>query len=60
MKCEICGKSPPNDRVTLWRINEKGVKGIWRCEEHLNADQSSKRDPELVRLDKIISGKDVI
>jgi hypothetical protein len=33
MKCEICGKTPFMG-ATLFRQNEKGVVGIWRCEEH--------------------------
>lgn len=35
MKCEVCGRSPGTDSsITLFRQNEKGVPGIWRCEEH--------------------------
>jgi len=33
MKCEICGKGV-KDGANLHRQNEKGIKGIWRCEEH--------------------------
>jgi hypothetical protein len=35
MECEICKRTVTQDSVTLHRINEKGVKGIWRCETHL-------------------------
>lgn len=31
MKCEICGRGIP-EGASLHRQNEKGVKGIWRCE----------------------------
>ena len=31
MECEICGFGPP--LVTLFRMNPKGEKGIWRCRE---------------------------
>jgi hypothetical protein len=31
--CEICHRGP-FDGVTLWRANETGVAGIWRCTEH--------------------------
>jgi len=35
MKCEWCGLGP-QDGVTVFRINEKGVAGIWRCEKDLD------------------------
>ena len=28
-KCHVCGKASP-----LFRQNEKGVPGIWACDEH--------------------------
>lgn len=33
MTCEICGRGIV-DGAALFRQNEKGVKGIWRCREH--------------------------
>jgi hypothetical protein len=33
MKCEICGRGPANG-FDIFRANEKGVKGIWRCKDH--------------------------
>lgn len=33
MKCLFCDRAGPE--YTLFRINEKGVKGIWACREHL-------------------------
>lgn len=54
MKCEICHKGPPNDPVTLFRVNEKGVKGIWRCTEHLTRSQSTAVDPEVRKIVGII------
>jgi len=51
--CEICGKGPV-DGVTMWRVNEKGVPGIWRCRAHLTIEQADKQDPETVRLVNII------
>ena len=35
MKCEWCGLRP-QDGVSLYRVNEKGVPGIWRCEKDLD------------------------
>lgn len=54
MKCEICLKGPPIDDVVLFRVNEKGVKGIWRCSRHLTAEQANALDPEVVRITHII------
>lgn len=32
MSCDKCGANPATDStVALKRVNEKGVKGIWRC-----------------------------
>jgi len=43
MKCHICGLGPPQDPITLYRQNEKGVIGIWACATHnqrpINADE---------------------
>ena len=33
MKCEICGRGMV-EGVNLHRQNEKGVNGVWRCDEH--------------------------
>lgn len=49
MECEVCGKSPPKDNVTLIRQNEKGVKGIWRCREHNTKSIDSEED-RLLRI----------
>ena len=52
LKCEICAKGP-KENVTLFRINEKGVPGIWRCVKHLN---SIKPDKEVVKIVNTIQG----
>jgi len=49
--CEICGRKPPQDNVALFRVNEKGVEGIWRCREHLG---NVKVDSEVNDIVKII------
>lgn len=54
IECEICKRRPDGDGITVYRINEKGVPGIWRCEDHLR----TLVDPELIRLDRILHGKD--
>lgn len=45
MKCfrVECSKSAPKD--TLFRVNHKGVPGIWACREH-----RIERDLELERI----------
>ena len=56
MKCEICNKGMP-EGVTLHRVNELGVKGIWRCNEHVTSEQlATHSDPETLRLVRIIEG----
>jgi hypothetical protein len=32
--CEVCGQEPSNGGVTLFRVNEVGVRGVWRCRAH--------------------------
>lgn len=34
MRCEICGVSAASG-YALYRVNPKGVAGIWRCAVHL-------------------------
>ena len=49
MKCEWCGKGPA-DGTSVFRINEKGIPGIWRCE----ADLDRKPDEDVYELVSII------
>ncbi len=53
MECEICGKTVPS--TNLYRVNEKGVDGIWRCYQHLNLIKRVAHRDDIV-LAKIISG----
>lgn len=56
MNCEICKTSPLKDsKVILTRVNETGVKGIWRCEKCITPEQRAKRDPETHELAVLIS-----
>lgn len=59
MKCEICGLGPAEEQggITVYRVNEKGVKGIWRCEKCLTPEQRAKIDPEAWRLTEILEGR---
>jgi uncharacterized protein YwgA len=53
MKCEKCGKGPA-DGVSVYRVNEKGVKGIWRCVNHLEPEKHPAPDTETVKLVNIL------
>ncbi len=37
MECEVCHKHA-SDGTDLYRVNEKGVPGRWRCLEHMETD----------------------
>jgi hypothetical protein len=39
-------------------VNEKGVKGIWRCWAHLTDEQRRNLDPEEQRLINILEGRE--
>jgi hypothetical protein len=54
MKCEICQRNVPVDGVTLFRVNQTGQKGVWRCKAHLTAKQRVVIDPVLKRVVKMI------
>ena len=34
VKCQVC-KRGPHEGVTLFRLNPKGVEGVWACREHM-------------------------
>lgn len=42
------------DGTTVYRVNEMGVRGIWRCKLHLTFDQEAAIDPEVKRITDII------
>ena len=55
MKCEICGRGPA-DGVTVYRANEKGVRGVWRCERHPCAESFARQhDPAIEAIDNALS-----
>ena len=52
--CEICGKGPVQG-VTVYRANEKGVKGRWRCNHHLNETAFQRAmDSEVSAIERAI------
>jgi hypothetical protein len=50
-KCQICGKTPLE--TALYRVNETGVTGIFRCRNHL--PQGQKIDPEIKKIVTVIT-----
>lgn len=56
MKCEICERGTA-DGVTLCRVNEKGVPGIWRCWDDMTAQQRADTDPEIMEIIEAIEGR---
>ena len=46
-KCYVCNKS--HREISLFRVNDKGVEGVFACKQHL---------PKTVKVDKVV--KDVI
>lgn len=59
MRCEVCNRGPAPDAggVTVHRVNELGVSGIWRCKEHLTPEQMP--DEETLRLVEILEKRDL-
>lgn len=55
MTCLFCHKGPA-DGVTLYRINAKGVAGIWACLQHKKQTDAPPVDREVARIVKIIEG----
>lgn len=55
MQCVICKKGAPD--VSLFRINEKGVPGLWACAKHLKQTDAPPLDPEFAELVRILEGR---
>lgn len=47
--CDVCQGSP-REGIAVYRINEKGVPGIWRCKTHLDTPV----DPVVFKIGTII------
>lgn len=57
MKCELCGRGPQTTGDAIYRANEKGVKGRWRCAFHLNDKARDIANSETGALTRLIEGK---
>lgn len=56
MKCEICQKNV-FEAQSLHRVNEFGVKGIWRCEKCLTVQQKDGIDDTVKEIIEIFKVK---
>ena len=56
MKCCICQKGMQQG-VTLYRVNAKGVAGIWVCEKHLKQTDAPPVHPDVAEIVDAINGK---
>jgi hypothetical protein len=57
ISCEICGRGPANG-TTVYRANEKGVPGIWRCAAHVNERAfAAMTDPAIENIENALNGK---
>lgn len=43
LKCRKCGKSAPEIKGWLHRVNEKGVPGIWECRPSCGAKLTNEQ-----------------
>ncbi len=57
MRCEICDKGPLQGR-TVYRINAKGMKGRWACEEHYKQFDALPIDPTVLKITKALENKE--
>ena len=48
MECEICQRRPDKDGIAIHRINEKGIPGIWRCEDHMEGRKVDKAVQDII------------
>jgi hypothetical protein len=49
MNCNVCGKGPA-DGVSVFRVNEKGVPGIWACEKHIDLKLVNPETKDIVHI----------
>lgn len=56
LECLYCQKGV-REGITLYRINELGVDGVWACERHLKQTDVAI-DEDVFALTKIIEGKE--
>lgn len=55
MKCEVCGRGPVMDCVSIFRVNPTGEVGIWRCWQCMTEEQR-KQHQDTADIMKTIRG----
>jgi hypothetical protein len=53
MSCCICNRGLA-EGVSLYRVNEKGVPGVWACEVHIVRFPFKKPDPIVAEIVAVI------
>jgi hypothetical protein len=58
-ECCVCHKGPLPEQggVSIYRINAKGVDGIYACEQHLPQTDAAPLDSEIKEIVNIIGRK---
>jgi len=46
-QCEVCGKEPRKDGITVYRVNLGETPSRWRCFEHLESWHKAAMGPEV-------------
>ena len=59
-ECCICHKGPlpAQGGISIYRINAKGVPGIYACDKHLAQTDAPPLDPELKKIVDAIDRKE--
>jgi hypothetical protein len=55
IQCVICKKGHPH--VSLFRINAKGVPGLWACAKHVKQTDAPPVAPEVAEIVAILDPK---
>ena len=48
IRCAVCGQGPPE--IAVYRMNEKGVPGIWACLRHSDESRIDSTVKEITQL----------
>lgn len=58
-ECCICRKGPlpAQGAVSIYRVNAKGVPGIYACEKHLPQTDAAPLDPELQEIINTVANR---
>ena len=58
IECCIC-KRGPQQGIAVFRINAKGVTGIWACEKHLKQTDAPPVDPLVTEICKAVGRAEI-